>query len=186
MSPTTAQHGRGNASPRVLLCVGTPLGAGCSPSATSPGMRVNTLAEVDGVAGGRAELPALVAPAALGSLCPSLTLLLGGSAPAELWGAGARLTCAMSSSSCSRWILARLYCSSSTSAKWAMLRMDSFSCSVSTMSWGAQGSHGAQVWHQYGSHTTLRDSRPAEQRGRHGWTGTTHPSRTRWGSCSLP
>lgn len=86
MSPTTALHGPGNASPRVLLCVGTPLGAGCSPSATSPGMWVNTMAEVDGGAGGRAELPSLVAPAALGSLCPSLASAPGGQCPCRAVG----------------------------------------------------------------------------------------------------
>lgn len=68
---------------------------------------------------GRAELTPLVAPAVLGSLFPSLASVPGGQCPpAGLWAAwGALLTCAMSSSSCSRWILARLYCSSSTSAK---------------------------------------------------------------------
>lgn len=48
----------------TALCVATPVGAGCSQSATSPGMWVNTTAETEGTP--------LVTPAAPGSLCPFL------------------------------------------------------------------------------------------------------------------
>lgn len=120
--------------------------------------------------------------AALGSLCPSLASVLGGQCPpAGLWDArGALLTCAMSSSSCSRWILARLYCSSSTSAKWAMLRMDSFSCSVSRMSWQGHRGHTELRCGTSTVHTpqgeSLCESSPWNCVGRDRQS-TTHPSR---------
>lgn len=55
MSPMAALHGPGNTSPWVLLCVCGH--SGCSQSAPSPGIWVNTMAEVDSITGAELSSP---------------------------------------------------------------------------------------------------------------------------------
>jgi len=98
-------------------------------------------------------------------------------------GAEAGATCWMSSSSCSRCSRETLYCSSRTSAKYSVLRIDSFSFTVRMMSCGHRGTRvtkeraGPHIQAQSGedspdSPPLLRAAR--ERKARAGWVHCQH------------
>ena len=120
-------------------------------------------------------------------------------------GAEAGATCWMSCSSCSRCSRETLYCSSRTSAKYSVLRIDSFSFTVRMMSCGHRGTGVTEEWpaltfrHRAGrapltSPLLLRAAR--ERKARAGWVhcqyrrlilmGHNHPFRAQCPLLSSP